>query len=240
MRLELRAFICISVSAVLAIGFAGVGCSKKLSQTQSAPVLNGSTLGKMAVPGTQAVGSVTAPVVAEGPTCFTETFTHKPMSGHSDEESCSHHKNLLKLAHSNVNSAHVCVRVNGAPVKFERKGDEILIGSIAGPKAKITVRYCTGKLTCAAIAKEDCSVPRDEFMDAMGGGGTDDTVQWESAGANPKSLEDARLNNEVKKELADIDGVDSSEKDRAPAQISVFKEWIREENVPACEKKQAS
>lgn len=257
MRFELRIIIPVSI-ATAALVLGGSGCKKSAPKDLSS---SASSVGSGLVHGDATVGHISPSDLAKGeiarqqgaegsaqgsaqapaqplePTCFTETFYHKSMSGHSDEESCSHHKNLLVLSHKGVNPAHVCVRVNGTPVKFQRKGEEVLIGSIAGPKAKITVRYCTGKLTCAEVAKEDCTVPKDEFMDALGGGGADETVQWEAANANP---EDAKLNAEVKKELADIDGVESGEKDgRAPAHAAVFKEWIREEDAPAC-KKQAS
>jgi hypothetical protein len=164
---------------------------------------------------------------APAPHCFYESFHHKPTPGHTDEEACSRHKNLLRLAHSNVNPNHLCVRVNGTPVKYERKGDEILIGSIAGPKAKITVSYCIGKSSCNELAKDECKIPKDEFMEALGGD-TDspdsDSAQW---GGN------AQLNADVKKELQGINELDN-DGDRAPAQANVFKDWIRDQDAQAC------
>lgn len=168
---------------------------------------------------------------APQPTCFYESFHHKPTSGHTDEEACSRHKNLLKLTHANPSAAHFCVRVNGTPVKFMRKGDEILIGSIAGPKAKITVNYCLGKSNCDELAKDDCTVPKDEFMEALGGDTDSLNAQWGDNG---------QLNADVKKELEEIDGATSDEQDRAPAQASIFKEWIRDQDASACAQKQPS
>jgi hypothetical protein len=163
-------------------------------------------------------------------TCFVETFKHKATPGHDSEEACSHHKNLVSLSHKVINPKSVCVRVNDVPVKFQTVANgELLIGSVAGPKAAITVSYCTGKNTCEFTKKNDCVVPKDEFMDAIGGGDTDDgaVAQWENTGNNEA---DAKLNNDVKRELADID-------DAAPEQTgkaSVFKDWTNEKTSPSC------
>jgi hypothetical protein len=172
-------------------------------------------------------------------TCFVETFKHKPTPGHDSEEACSHHKNLLKLSHSDINTKNVCVRVNDVPVKFERagKGDELLIGSIAGPQAIITVKYCTGKTSCAEAKKDDCVVPKDEFLDAIGGGDPDDgsVAKWD----NGDGAADAKLNTDVKRELADIDDTAT---DNHGATASIFKDWLADKPVPACaaDKKRSS
>jgi len=184
-------------------------------------------------------GSLTAPVVAMAPeapkeipvTCFVESFKHKPTPGHDSEEACSHHKNLLKLSHSDVNMKNVCVRVNDVPVRFERvgHGNELVIGSIAGPQSVITVKYCTGKTSCAEAKKDDCNIPKDEFLDAIGGGDPDDgaVAKWDNA----DTAGDAKLNSDVKRELADIDDTAT---DNHGANASVFKDWISEKPAPAC------
>jgi hypothetical protein len=185
-------------------------------------------------------GNSVIPPAPVGPSCFVETFHHKATPGHSDEEACSHHKNLLKLSHAG-NPAHMCVRVNGTPVKYERKGDEVMIGSIAGPKSKITVSYCVGKLTCPEVAKEPCTIPTDEFLEAIQGGSAADdgtpAAQWEGA----DSAQNNQLNAEVKKEISDIEGADSKDEGaRGPASVSIFKDWVNEQDVTACAQKQAS
>jgi hypothetical protein len=184
-------------------------------------------------------GSLTAPVVAMAPeapkeipvTCFVESFKHKPTPGHDSEEACSHHKNLLKLSHNDVNMKNVCVRVNDVPVRFERvgHGNELVIGSIAGPQSVITVKYCTGKTSCAETKKDDCVVPKDEFLDAIGGGDPDDgaVAKWDNA----DTAGDTKLNSDVKRELADID---ETATDNHGANASVFKDWISEKPAPAC------
>jgi hypothetical protein len=177
-----------------------------------------------------------APKVSEAPkevpiTFFFETFKHKKTPGHDSAEACSHHKNLVSVSHASVNSKSVCVRVNNVPVKYERVGkSDFLIGSIAGPDSTITVRYCIGQTSCTTEKKEDCQVPKDEFLDAIGGGDPDDgnVAQWENTGNNAA---DAKLNNDVKRELADIDG--SAPEDHS-THVSVFKGWIDEKPAPAC------
>jgi hypothetical protein len=200
---------------------------------------NGSSAPNSVTPGTAPVtttgsANTTAPAVAEAPkeipvTCFVETFKHKATPGHDSDEACSHHKNLVTLSHKVINPKSVCVRVNDIPVKFQTvTGGELLIGSIAGPKATISVSYCTGKNTCEFTKKNDCVVPKDEFLDAIGGSDTDEgaVAQWENTG-NKEA--DAKLNNDVKRELADID-------DAAPDQAGsgIFKNWMNEKTSPSC------
>jgi hypothetical protein len=91
------------------------------------------------------------------------------------------------------------------------------------------VSYCTGKNTSDFTKKNDCVIPKDEFLDAIGGSDTDEgaVAQWENTG-NKEA--DAKLNNDVKRELADID-------DAAPeheGQGSVFKDWLNEKTSPSC------
>src|SRR5207245_943996 len=99
----------------------------------------------------------------------TMSFHHKTLASHPNEESCSHHKNLIRIKNPGFTSKSLCIRVNNTPVHFSAvkgKKNEFIIGPIAGPNAKITARYCVGKMKCS----EDCTIPKDEFMDAIGGG----------------------------------------------------------------------
>jgi hypothetical protein len=183
------------------------------------------------------------PVAEKVDQCVTITYRHKALASHPDEESCSHHKNLLKLAlptEGRINPASVCVRVNGTPVHYltvKGHADELLFGSVAGPKSKVTVRYCTGK--AVACAKEDCTVPKDEFMEAIGGsdGGTQDAKlgQWDPT-APPSTVADvmAKLDGSVKKELETNDDLNG----RAPAG-ELFKDWIGQTETTACGSAQA-
>ncbi len=139
---------------------------------------------------------------------------------------------LSQLSHSDINMKTVCVRVNDVPVKFDRvgHGNEFMIGSIAGPQSVISVKYCTGKTTCAESKKDDCVVPKDEFLDAIGGGDSEDgaVAKWE----NGDNAGDAKLNSDVKRELADIDDAAT---DNHGAKNAVFKDWIEDKPAtPAC------
>ena len=53
--------------------------------------------------------------------CVTVTYHHKPSAAHPDEESCSHHKNMLRipeLGDKRIAAGSVCVRVNGTAVHY--------------------------------------------------------------------------------------------------------------------------
>jgi hypothetical protein len=189
--------------------------------------------GDMKVPNTGTV----AQNEPEGPSCFTVTYTHKKMMSHSSEETCSHHKNVFKLPHDKVNPKSICVRLNGTPVRFsmnKKAPSEIMLAAIAGPDAKITARYCVGKNTC----NEECVIPRDSFMDAIGG--TEDMAntqigQWSAEADEAEAKHTAKLNADLKKELADLD-------ESAPGTsegLSIFKDWVGEPEAPACGSKHA-
>jgi hypothetical protein len=183
--------------------------------------------------------------VAEKDACVTVTYKHKAMASHNDEETCSHHKNWLKLGHANVNAKTVCVRVNGSPVHFvsiKGHNDEVVFGSVAGPKSNVTVTYCTGKLTgCEAkMAMQDCVVPKDEFMEAIGGesGGKPDARlgQWDPAHPSEKEADVlAKLDGSVRRELETNDELNG----RAPAG-EMFKDWLAGTETSACGTQQAS
>lgn len=175
--------------------------------------------------------------------CVTITYHHKPTPTHNDEEACSHHKNMLKLSKlgdARIAAQTVCVRVNGTPVHYLTvKGhpDELIFGSVAGPKSKVTVRYCTGK--AQGCVKEDCTVPKDEFMEAIGGGDSGEQAaklgQWDPDAPAAKEADVmAKLDGEVKKELETNDDLNG----RAPAG-EIFKDWIGETETAACGTAQA-
>ena len=174
----------------------------------------------------------TPPPPAEG--CLTLSYHHKKTAGHSSEESCLNHKNLIKLKHTNANS--VCVRLNKTPVAFEKvpgKADEILVAPGAGPHAEITVRYCFGKKTCP----EDCTVPKDEFMGSIGASAQNEkTAQWDPSEkadpSKPKLNVHAKIDSDLKKDLETLDEPDS-------ASLSTFKDWVADAENPACGTNQA-
>jgi hypothetical protein len=180
-------------------------------------------------PGARQAATMPKESAPPAPNCFSLTFRHKPMPSHKDEEACSQHQNMLRLPHpsgTRINAASVCIRVNGTPVRHKRsaeRADEYVIGAVAGPKAVITARFCVGKASCG----EPCSIPRDEFLEALGAGdaaeGEAPAARWEAADAGEGA---ARLDAEVRKELSELEA--------AGAESSVFREWVAEQDAPGC------
>ncbi|HTL11948.1 MAG TPA: hypothetical protein VL588_05650 [Bdellovibrionota bacterium] len=159
------------------------------AQTPAAP--GGSKPTHTAAPSSPEVAKApapAAPVIHDD--CHVVTFKHQDLASHRDGEACLHHRNLLKIPAERLNGRSVCVRVNNKPVKFaldKKHAGQILIPAVAGPESVISVSYCTGKLTCA----EDCKVPKDEFLAAIGG--ADDGGAGFGGGS-----EDAALEKELK------------------------------------------
>ena len=206
-------------------------------------VLPGGAIAPSGAPVAQAPLPGALPVAEPADQCVTITYHHKPLPTHGDEETCSHHKNMLKLTHDDkqrINAASVCVRVNGTPVHYltvKGHSDELIFGSMAGPKSKVTVHFCTGK--GEGCAKEDCTVPKDEFMEAIGGseGGSANAKlgQWDpEAPAEKEADVMAKLDGEVKKELETNDDLNG----RAPAG-ELFKDWLGQTESTACGTTQA-
>lgn len=164
--------------------------------------------------------------------CFNLAFHHKTASGHTDSDACSSHRNVLRIKNADLNKKSLCVRVDGVPVKYELTQDKkdtlATLGPIAGPASKITVRYCVGKATC----KEDCTIPKDEFMEAIGGDDADShkearrgpAVKWDSHDNEKDGEVSEELEGEIERELA-------SEK-----HLTVFDGWIQDSETAACSK----
>jgi hypothetical protein len=159
------------------------------------------------------------------PGCYKISYHHKPLSSHNDGEACLHHKNLIVINQAELNPKTVCIRVNGAPVKYEKvKGhpDQFVIAAIAGPKAEITARFCTGKLVC----KEECKIRKDEFLSAIGGEDDSNAGGWED---NAPVREEVELD----KEMKDFDRELAAE---GRGKEGIFKDWISAgEPARACE-----
>lgn len=143
--------------------------------------------------------------------CLSWTFTHAKTPGHKDRESCTQHRNLVKIpAIKDLNLKSLCVRVDGTPVRFEtqKQGDEValLIGAIAGPGSKITIRGCGLKATC----NDDCKIPKDEFMASIGGDEEADApspnrkiAKWDPHQKEEAQGLSAEMDAEIQKEIAD-------------------------------------
>lgn len=144
------------------------------------------------------------------PACYTISFTHKPTAGHTDRDTCSEHRNLVKFDSTAINPKAMCVRVDGTPVPFESVKGGLLIAPIAGPKSKITVRYCTGKISC----NEECKIKRDTFMEGLGNTNDQDETKDQDVGNHVEA--------EMAQELADH------------ADLAIFDGWLDAQPVIAC------
>jgi hypothetical protein len=159
--------------------------------------------------------------------CYTLTYKHQDLADHRSGEACAQHKNLLTLPSQKIAAKSLCVKVNGTPTKFafDSKKNQLLLSSIAGVKSEITVRYCTGSAKCA----EDCTIPRDEFMEALGAidqNGSQPSVTWD-AGRTAKgpTQEESALDQELlglKRELA---GAERNSEE-------IFRGWSAEKEKP--------
>lgn len=180
-----------------------------------------------AISGTVSVQKPSAPAPAQElakplpPRCLSATFTRNVRSG----EDLAQSRNLLRLTDLGIDQAinpkSICVRVNGVPVKHRplfTKGKEkqlrgLILDPIPNPKASITTTFCVGKNTCA----ENCKIPRDEFMDAIGGldtkGGGWDSNESEVMGA---------LDGRLKREL------------EAGSDYELSDRWAHAQAEPAC------
>jgi hypothetical protein len=169
-------------------------------------------------------------VIADG--CFTLTYSHKKLSSHSDGEACLKHNNILSLNlpadsefSGRINPNSVCILINGSAVKhtrFEGGLNQVLVGPLAGPNAKITARFCIGKATCT----EKCVPRKDGFLEALGIDDSDavSSVGWD--GSTTVSKEDTDLESAVSELEHTKEGLDSKNKD--------FAGWIPEGLTSAC------
>ena len=164
--------------------------------------------------------------------CYSLTLNHKSMPGHSDMDSCSMHRNLIRIKHAQVNLKTLCVRVDGTPVAFQVKEQTkeniaLTIGPIAGPTSKITARYCVGKEACP----EECKIPKDEFMAAIGGDDegtgavkapTGKMAKWDANDQESDSDVSGELEADIQKELAE------------KTELALFEGWNPMTETTAC------
>ena len=165
------------------------------------------------------------PVVTHG--CYEATYFHKKLASHEDGEGCLSHKNQIKLSLPGQTKApqlnSICIKVNNTPTAFSRpnkKENTFIIDPIAGPSAKITLRYCIGKTQC----KEKCDVKKDNFLDALGADDSESQSNVGWTGSKSQSKED-RDTEKAMKQL---------NKDESNSGITIFSDWIEEKKSPTC------
>jgi hypothetical protein len=194
--------------------------------SKEAPTTLSTTLAPSALAPEAATPSAPVAPAAPAQTCFTYTYQITGAATRLDEDSFSQHRNLLTLKHTQVNPGSLCVRVNGIPVAFARvKGhsDQITISGVAGPKTRVSTSYCLGKTRCT----QDCKIPKDEFMEAIGGadsGAQAGVGQWDNGAADAEDEEAARADKDLRRELAGV----------SDDPHSLLKDWVIESEGPAC------
>ncbi len=160
--------------------------------------------------------------------CFTVRYSHKKIPSHSDAETCMEHENEINLRSSSpdqINSKSICAFVEGKTVPFRPTPSDpsrIIIGAIAGPQSRITVRYCLGRSKCPQI----CVPKKDSFMSALGADDaeSDASAGWDGSGTDS---EESQLNSEVR-------ALDQ-EKGQLDSKRRTFKEWMIDSTSTGCE-----
>lgn len=182
---------------------------------------------------------------SEPPQCYSVEFTHKKLASHATGAMCMNHKNLVALDGAQINNKTICIRVNGRPVEHkliksdrpENKGQvQVLFGSVAGPNSVVTATYCTKTAKC----NEGCRIPRDEFMEAIGGGddsldGDLPTVTWHAGGKQKITHDEESLDKEVA-QFSKALGAGNDAKGKG----NVFIGWIQQETKNSCWKESNS
>jgi hypothetical protein len=194
------------------------------------------------IPGQQPEVAIEKPEPAKD-SCYTVTYHHKHPGMRPGDETCTHHKNLISIHPAEglkLNPKTVCIRVNGTPVKFTQvkgKTNEFLIGVVSGVETAVTARYCTGKFHC----NEDCTVPKDEFVEAIGGSDLDsddskklEVAVWDKEDPNDKEA-NAKLAGDMNKGLKDLDEVAKA----ATEGYTVFHDWTPDTAIIACQAHQS-
>lgn len=118
--------------------------------------------------------------------CFLAKFEHHRTRGHTTREECSRHQNEIVLSQDNgvlraiQEKTPICVKLNGTPLEFEKKGNRISFANVAGPDSVVTIQYCLGKSKCT----DPCGPKKDAFLSAVGADEDDTSAgsgQWDTA-----------------------------------------------------------
>ncbi len=147
--------------------------------------------------------------------CYNVTYRHRPTAGHLSREKCGEHANLIQLSlresRARLNSASICVRLDGTPVPFERVRDTLWVGPLAGPNSVIQVHYCLGRARCA----DPCTVAPDSFLATLGvrDHGVPGEAQWDP--------DDGEASPDV---TADLEAEFAEPGPGAPG-LALFKDW---------------
>jgi hypothetical protein len=122
----------------------------------------------------------------------------------------------------------VCVRLDGNPVTYEKKGNRLVFANIARPGSVVTIRYCLGKARCNELCEPGES-KKDPFMTALGAEDAPND-KAEAAGVGQWDSAD-RDDGDAGTEFSDLLEV---EKRQSRAALSLSSEWIPEAVTAGC------
>lgn len=126
--------------------------------------------------------------------------------------------NQFAVQDQGFNAKSICVRLKNTPIPFhyDAKEKRITVSSVSKNEDTISVTYCFAGHSC----KENCVIPKDEFMMALDGSDGTTLADNEGGSAEEQELgkEDAALNQELK--AFDLDSLDPKKSDRA-----IFADW---------------
>lgn len=221
---------------------AGIGSTQNESAPSSATIASGAAAQATSASQTQTPSNADA--LASG--CFNVVFKHKQLSGHDNLDACGNHRNSFKISAASLNKKSVCVRVDGTPVKFDLVQDKskkdyiVTIANLAGPASKISARYCLGVSQCPS-SQDDCTVPKDEFLDAIGGEDAAPAGQKISKNQKPaKAVKHAKWDNGDNQADAEVSDEIEGEIEKelhADQDLKVFDGWLVDSEAKACETK---
>jgi hypothetical protein len=166
--------------------------------------------------------------------CFLAKFQHSRTTGHQTRADCSKHQNEIVLASDSglmkalQEKAPVCVRVDGNTIDFEKKGNRLIFGNVAGPDSVLTVRYCLGKSKCSDSCQPGKdSKEKDTYMEALGASDEDDSATASAAKWDPADQDEG----DVASEYADVL---EAEKKQARTQLVLSSAWTPETVTTGC------
>jgi hypothetical protein len=133
------------------------------------------------------------------------TFTFEPQN----KDLSQFPRHVLKIPTQSLESPNqVCIRVNGIPVRYlssKKNPNEFTIGPILAKNPKVTIRACQKGVKCL----EDCTVPKDEFMEALAGEEDLSVAQNLSTGWS-ETEQDKKIDRELAHFKKDLQGADES------------------------------
>ena len=236
MKAFLQSVLMMSVLSAAITLVSGSGCSQAKKEKEAEPGTKQSSLTAPQTPrAARTISKKEEPPKPTSPTCLEATFTRNAQPG----ENLSNQRNLLRLAtlpaDGVIQPNSLCVRINGVPSKYRPlflKGKTgtpkqlrgLVLDPITHPQAKILVQFCIGKNRCP----QKCMIPRDEFMDAIGGGRDDETKN--SARWSEESEKDGTNDTDV---IAAIDGQLQRELE-AGNDYELNDHWVRGNEKPTC------